>query len=74
MFGHDLSHRVTILIGQHVAAVLLILLAGEIMFTNCNSSPLQHLAAFAIVFVAAVVGTAAVGVYVDSVKADARHE
>ncbi|WP_260854569.1 hypothetical protein [Paraburkholderia sp. BCC1884] len=44
------------------------------MFTNCNFSPLQHLAAFAIVFVAAVVGTAAVGVYVDSVKADARHE
>jgi len=42
------------------------------MFTNCNSSPLQHLAAFAIVFVAAVVGTVAVGVYVDSVKTDAQ--
>lgn len=41
------------------------------MLTNCNSSPLQHLAAFAIVFVAAVVGTAAVGAYVDSVKTDA---
>ena len=42
------------------------------MFTTCNSSPLQHLAAFAIVFVAAVVGTVAVGVYVDSVKTDAQ--
>lgn len=41
------------------------------MFTNCNSSPLQHLAAFAIVFVAAVVGTMAVGAYVDSVTNDA---
>ncbi|CAD6559594.1 hypothetical protein LMG27952_06908 [Paraburkholderia hiiakae] len=42
------------------------------MLTSCQSSPLQHLAAFAIVFVAAVVGTAAVGAYVDSVKADAQ--
>jgi hypothetical protein len=45
---------------------------GESMFTNCNSSPLQHLAAFAIVFVAAVVGTVAVGAYVDSVTSDAQ--
>ncbi len=40
------------------------------MCTNCNSSPLQHLAAFAIVFVVAVVGTAVVGAYVDSVGSD----
>lgn len=44
------------------------------MFTNCNSSPLQHLAAFAIVFVAAVVGTVAVGAYVDSATSDAQRE
>jgi hypothetical protein len=37
-----------------------------------NNSPLQHLAAFAIVFVAAVAGTAAVGAYVDSLKSDAQ--
>ncbi|MGF6570051.1 hypothetical protein ABH945_002162 [Paraburkholderia sp. GAS333] len=42
------------------------------MCTNCNSSPLQHLAAFAIVFVVAVVGTAAVGAYADWVKSDAQ--
>lgn len=42
------------------------------MLTNCNSSPLQHLAAFAIVFVAAVVGTVAVGDYVDSAASDAQ--
>jgi hypothetical protein len=41
------------------------------MFPNCNYSPMQHLTAFAIVFVAAVVGTAAIGAYVNSVKADA---
>jgi hypothetical protein len=35
-----------------------------------NNSPLQHLAAFAIVFVSAVLGTAAVGAYIDSVKVD----
>ena len=42
------------------------------MLTNCNSSPLQHLAAFAIVFVAAVVGNVAVGAYVDSAASDAQ--
>ena len=30
-----------------------------------NYSPLHHLAAFAIVFVTAAIGTAAVGAYVD---------
>ena len=39
------------------------------MFNN-YSTP-QHLAAFAIVFVTAVIGTAAVGAYVDSIKAAA---
>lgn len=37
-----------------------------------NYSPLQHLTAFAIVFVAAVAGTAAVRAYVDSVKSEAQ--
>lgn len=41
------------------------------MCTN-NSSPLQHLAAFAIVFVSAVVGTKAVEVYANWNKPDAR--
>jgi hypothetical protein len=72
VIGHDLSDEVDIVIGQHIDAVLLSPLPGETMFPNCNYSPLQHLAAFAIVFVAAVVGTAAVGAYVDSVKADAQ--
>jgi hypothetical protein len=42
------------------------------MCTSCNSSPLQHLTAFAIVFVVAVVGTAAVGAYADWVKSHAQ--
>ena len=41
------------------------------MWTNGNASPLEHLAAFAIVFVTAVVGTAAMGKYLDKVRRDA---
>lgn len=37
------------------------------MIINNNASPLEHLAAFAIVFVTAVVGTALVGKYIDRV-------
>ena len=38
------------------------------MFTTGTVSPLEHLAAFAIVFVAAVLGTIAVGAYVETVR------
>ena len=41
------------------------------MWTNGNASPLEHLAAFAIVFVTAVVGTTAMGKYLDKVRRDA---
>lgn len=41
------------------------------MWTNGNASPLEHLAAFAIVFVTAVVGTAAVGKYIDRLRREA---
>ncbi|EHK64090.1 hypothetical protein [Achromobacter arsenitoxydans] len=37
------------------------------MFNN-NGSPMEHLAAFAIVFVAGVLSTAILGKYIDSVK------
>jgi hypothetical protein len=43
---------------------------GENMFTNSNASPLEHLAAFAIVLVSAVVGTVAVGAYIDMIRSD----
>ena len=41
------------------------------MWMNGNASPLEHLAAFAIVFVTAVVGTTAMGKYLDKVRRDA---
>ncbi|WP_279630573.1 hypothetical protein [Paraburkholderia aspalathi] len=37
-----------------------------------NNSPLESLAAFAIVFVAGVLATTAFGKYIDKVKCDAR--
>ncbi|MEN4919345.1 hypothetical protein ABE485_11775 [Achromobacter spanius] len=40
------------------------------MFNN-NASPMEHLAAFAIVFVAGVLSTAILGRYIDAVKRDA---
>jgi len=69
-FGHDLSESGAKLIRRHIDAVLLH--PGEKMHTNCHSSPLQHLAAFAIVFVATVVGTMVVGAYVESLTSDAQ--
>lgn len=38
------------------------------MFSNNNASPLEHLAAFAIVFVSAVIGTAAISTYIGSLR------
>jgi hypothetical protein len=35
---------------------------------NSNASPLEHLAAFAIVFITAVIGTAALGKYIEKVR------
>jgi hypothetical protein len=43
------------------------------MFTNSNSSPLEHLAAFTIVFVSAVIGTTAVSVYIGKLRREAKH-
>lgn len=41
---------------------------GANVIVNNNASPLEHLAAFAIVFVTAVMGTALVGKYIDRVR------
>lgn len=41
------------------------------MFMNVNASPLEHMAAFAIVFVSALVGAAIKGKYLDKVRRDA---
>lgn len=46
-------------------------LKGTQMIINNNASPLEHLAAFAIVFVTAVVGTAVVGKYIDRIREQA---
>jgi hypothetical protein len=43
------------------------------MFTNNSSSPLEHLAAFAIVFVSAVISTMAVSKYIDKIRCEAKH-
>lgn len=42
------------------------------MYSNSNTSPLEHLAAFAIVFFVAVAGTAALGKYIDKVRQGAK--
>ncbi|MFC4276119.1 hypothetical protein [Achromobacter aloeverae] len=44
--------------------------AGAIMYPN-YPSPLEHLAAFAIVLAAGVLGTAIMGKYLDKVREDA---
>jgi hypothetical protein len=58
--------------GSDELASLDLFLTGENMFTNSNASPLEHLAAFAIVLVSAVVGTVAVGAYIDMIRSDAQ--
>lgn len=42
------------------------------MFTNSNSSPLEHLAAFAIVFVSAVIGATAISMYIGTLRREAK--
>lgn len=39
---------------------------------NINGSPLEHLAAFAIVFVAGVVATLGIAKYIDKIRSDAQ--
>lgn len=41
---------------------------------NNNTTPLEHLAAFAIVFVTGVLSTAILGRYIDAVRRDAVEE
>ena len=41
---------------------------------NNNATPLEHLAAFAIVFVTGVLGTAILGRYIDAVRRDAAED
>ncbi|WP_186150777.1 hypothetical protein [Burkholderia gladioli] len=42
------------------------------MYTNSNSSPLEHLAAFAIVLVSAVIGTTAIAMYIGTLRRETK--